>query len=68
MKTRRLSRDTPLLANAMIASSPQDNGDPRARRHTRCTKAVGMERGQIRMFGDIETVLTAYTETVNAGA
>jgi ABC-type polysaccharide/polyol phosphate transport system ATPase subunit len=33
-----------------------------------CTKAVWMERGQIRMFGDIETVLTAYTDSVNAVA
>ena len=33
-----------------------------------CTKAVWMERGQIRMLGDIETVLTAYTEDVNAVA
>lgn len=33
-----------------------------------CTKAVWMERGQIRMFGDIENVLTAYTESVNAVA
>jgi ABC-type polysaccharide/polyol phosphate transport system ATPase subunit len=33
-----------------------------------CTKAVWMERGQIRMFGDIETVLSAYIENVNAGA
>jgi ABC-2 type transport system ATP-binding protein/lipopolysaccharide transport system ATP-binding protein len=33
-----------------------------------CTKAVWMERGQIRMFGEIEAVLAAYTENVNAAA
>ena len=31
-----------------------------------CTKAAWMERGQIRMFGDIEAVLAAYSENVNA--
>src|SRR3954469_15973120 len=31
-----------------------------------CTKAVWMERGQIKMFGDIESVVTAYTTNVDA--
>jgi ABC-type polysaccharide/polyol phosphate transport system ATPase subunit len=31
-----------------------------------CTKAVWMEQGQIKMQGDIETVLAAYSETVSA--
>jgi ABC-2 type transport system ATP-binding protein/lipopolysaccharide transport system ATP-binding protein len=33
-----------------------------------CTKAIWMERGQIKMFDDIETVLGAYTESLNAVA
>ncbi|WP_407179641.1 ABC transporter ATP-binding protein [Bradyrhizobium sp. STM 3562] len=33
-----------------------------------CTKAIWMERGQIRAVGDIEAVLAAYSENVNAAA
>src|SRR4051812_10959124 len=33
-----------------------------------CTKAVWMDRGQIKMFGDIESVVNAYTASVDAVA